>query len=85
MPQHALQPVFSGCGGVDGECGPAVHHRHGRSGQEVIRHLDDDLPTQVQRNVSRSYTSDSFDCLCPTVRLLVHVGRVDLHVINMMM
>lgn len=51
VPQHALQPVLAGGGGVDGQRGPAVHHRHGGPGQEVVCHLDHDLPTQVQSNM----------------------------------
>lgn len=52
MPQHAFQPVFSGSCSVDGQCGSAVHHRHGGSGQEVIRHLDYYLLTQIKRSVT---------------------------------
>lgn len=52
MPQHAFQPVLSGCGDVDGQCGPAVHHCHGSSGQEVISHLDYNLSTQIQISVT---------------------------------
>lgn len=48
MPQHAFQPVLSGSGDVDGKCGPAVHDRHGSSGQEIVSHLDYDLSTQIQ-------------------------------------
>lgn len=49
VPQHAFQPVLSGSGDVDGQRGPAVHHRHGSSGQEVVCHLDYDLSTQIYR------------------------------------
>lgn len=52
MPQHAFQPVLSGSGGVNGQCGSAVHHRHGGSGQKVICHLDYDLSTQIKLNVT---------------------------------
>lgn len=69
MSQHALQPVLPGRGGVDGQCGPAVHHRHGGSRQEVIGHLYDDLPTQGQRNVTitNTLTRSEFIHVLPTV------------------
>lgn len=49
MSQHALQPLLSGSGDVDGQCGSAVHHCHRGSGQEVICHLDYYLSTNNKR------------------------------------
>lgn len=60
MPQHAFQPVLSGSGDVDGQCGPAVHHCHGGSGQEVVRHLDYNLLTHIQLNVMLCFCSSLF-------------------------
>lgn len=71
MPQHAFQPVLSGSGDVDGQCGPAVHHRHGSSGQEVVCHLDGNLSVQVK--VSATFWLFTFSGYFPLAHLIQEI------------
>lgn len=45
--QHALEPLLPGCGDVDGESRPAVHHGHGGSGEQVIGQVHHYLHVQI--------------------------------------
>lgn len=69
MSQHALQPLLSGSGDVDGQCGSAVHYRHRCSGQEVICNLDYYLST----NNKRTTESEEICVICITMVSLIHI------------
>lgn len=47
VPQHALQPVLSGCTHIDGEFGFAVDRRQRSSGQQVVSQPHLDLNTET--------------------------------------
>lgn len=46
MPQHALQPMLTGSGDIDGQCGTPIYDCHWGSGQQVLSEMNYDLSSK---------------------------------------